>query len=92
MEKIDKFVRKLRLDIARKVLETLRRIRQNDVEHLDVKKLRGNTNEYRVRIGPIRIKFEKIDGLNVITDIENRHDNTYSVYAIFRRARTSTAS
>jgi mRNA-degrading endonuclease RelE of RelBE toxin-antitoxin system len=77
MEKIDKFISKLQRDVAHDVLDILRRIRINDLRNMDIKKLQGHKNEYRTRIGRIRIRFTKTEFGNVITDVGFRDDNTY---------------
>ena len=77
MEKIDKFIAKLNSDVAHVVLAALYRIRMNDLEHMDIKKLGGRVDEYRTRIGRIRIQFLKTDYGNVITHVGFKDDNTY---------------
>ena len=41
MDKIDKFTKKLKHDVASKVLEELENIRAGRVAHLDIRKLKG---------------------------------------------------
>lgn len=77
MGKIDKFIRKLDRDTAHGVLAALYQIRSNDLHDMDVKKLQGYKEEYRIRIGRIRIQFKKTDKGNIITDVGFRNDNTY---------------
>jgi len=77
MEKIDKFIEKLQRDTAQSVLHTLYRIRLNDLSGMNIKKLQGKENGYRVRIGRIRIQFMKAESTNIITDIGFRNNNTY---------------
>ena len=77
MDKVDKFTRKLRHDIAIRVLEELRNIRDGQVAHLDVRKLKGEGNLYRVRLGKVRIKFIRTVSGNKVIDIGFRNENTY---------------
>lgn len=77
MDKIKKFVRKLASSEARKVLDTIVRVRAGELDALDVKKLKGSSDRYRVRLGRVRILFAKVDERNVITDVEFRGDTTY---------------
>jgi len=77
MDKIDKFTRRLKHDIALRVLKELKNIRDGNTLHLDVKKLKGMDGSYRVRIGKIRIKFMRTSRGNTITDISFRADDTY---------------
>ncbi len=75
--KIDKFVAKLDAARQEKILATLLQIRSGNFENLDIKKLKGSTATYRVRVGQCRIKFETTStGVNVV-DIEFKGDNTY---------------
>lgn len=77
MDKVDKFTRKLQHDIAVRVLEELKNIRAGHVAHLDIKKIRGERNLYRVRLGKVRIKFIRTASGNEIVDIDFRNENTY---------------
>ena len=77
MDKVDKFTRKLRHDIAVRVLHELKNIRIGEVAHLDVKKLKGEGNQYRVRLGRVRIKFIRTAYGNEIVDIGFRNENIY---------------
>ena len=77
MDKVDKFTRKLRHDIAVRVLHELKNIRIGEVAHLDVKKLKGEDNQYRVRLGKVRIKFIRTASGNEVVDISFRNENTY---------------
>ena len=54
------------------------RIRADDLLHLDVRKLKGYRNLYRVRLGECRIIFERTDaGENEIVVLTRRNENTY---------------
>ncbi|MBI5470215.1 hypothetical protein HY968_02740 [Candidatus Kaiserbacteria bacterium] len=77
MDRIHKFIRKLSADEARRALEAITLVREGRLNTLDVRKLKGRENEYRVRIGSIRIQFVKKETYNHITDIEFRGDHTY---------------
>ena len=78
MDKVDKFIAKLDTREALCIVTILDKIFRNDLEHLDVKKLKGRTEEYRVRVGRIRIQFVRLESRNIITYLGNRDENTYS--------------
>ena len=65
----------------RKILEYLiGRIISFNWQSLNVKKLKGYQNIFRLRKGKIRIIFTKI-GKNIrIINIERRKENTYNLY------------
>jgi mRNA-degrading endonuclease RelE of RelBE toxin-antitoxin system len=77
MNKLDKFLYKLdkkTRDIAGKAIVL---ILSGDFSMLDLKKLKGSENRYRVRVGRVRIIFDKTNNGNKIQDISFRNDNTY---------------
>ncbi|MEI6810787.1 MAG: type II toxin-antitoxin system RelE/ParE family toxin [Candidatus Nomurabacteria bacterium] len=75
--KIVKFLKKLS-GKDRNIIENLViSIRSKEWENLDIKKLQGNTNIFRVRKGEIRIIFS-VDGEVIsLIDIDKRSDKTY---------------
>lgn len=76
--KIVKFLRKLSSK-DRDVVEVLIiSIKSKEWKHLDIKKLQGDSNIFRLRKGSIRILFAVKDGDVDIIDIQNRNDKTYS--------------
>ena len=77
MDKVNKFARKLSKDEVSKLFRVIELVRSNKLAGLDCRKLKDKTNEYRVRIGRIRVKFTKVDLGNIITDVGFRDDNTY---------------
>lgn len=77
MDKVSKFLLKLSRAKRERAMFAIRSIVEGSESMLDVKKLQGKTDEYRVRIGSIRIIFKKEGFRNVIIDIGFRNDNTY---------------
>ena len=77
MEKIDKFLAKLSRKERDRIEPIIEGIIRGDTFGLDVRKLRGRTDEYRVRVGPIRIQYIKTSVRNIITSVEFRGNNTY---------------
>ena len=78
MDKIIKFLKKLtskELDI---VLDLLEKVKKREIAGLNIKKLKGYENIFRVRKGSIRILY-RIDshGNYHIIDIERRNEQTY---------------
>ncbi|HBH46638.1 MAG: hypothetical protein A2445_02685 [Candidatus Jacksonbacteria bacterium RIFOXYC2_FULL_44_29] len=80
MDKIDKALRKLRPKEKELFKILLVKIKQSDVSSLDVKKLKGRNDIYRVRKGEMRIIFRKQkNGIKILT-LEKRDSKTYSQY------------
>lgn len=78
MDLFQKFLN--RLDKKRKIAiqNVMEKIHAGDFANLDVKKLKGEDNVYRVRKGRIRIKFTiKPTGTVEFIDVDFRDDNTY---------------
>lgn len=77
-DRIEKFRRKL--DAKRRAVldEILLRIERGDFAFLDVTKLQGETNRYRVRKGNIRIQFSLDERRRAIAiDLDFRGEDTY---------------
>ncbi len=76
--KVEKFLRKLDYNARAELDAILSRITTGDFIGLDIKKLGGVDNRYRIRKGAIRIQFsldEKRCAVNL--DIQWRSDTTY---------------
>jgi mRNA-degrading endonuclease RelE of RelBE toxin-antitoxin system len=58
MNRIDKFLKKLPLKERNEILGTLLVIKTGVFVGMDIKKMKGESNIYRVRKGKIRIMFE----------------------------------
>lgn len=77
MHKIDKFLARLDSSRRQKVLSVMERINKSNFLGLDVRKLKGSLDVYRVRVGSVRIKFTmNADGTRILA-IDNRGENTY---------------
>ena len=77
MNKIDKFLLKLDKKTRLVLEEIIILIVSNNFSFLDIKKLKGSRNLYRVRVGRVRVIFEQTKNGNNIISISNRDDNTY---------------
>jgi len=77
MDKAKKFLRKLSGAKQDEIDGILFKIEHGDVGGLDVKKLKGHKNLFRVRRGDTRIIFSREeDGFNIIF-VGRRGDSTY---------------
>ena len=77
MDKIEKFLKKLILRDKERILQVTVRILCNDLDNLDIKKLKGIKDVYRVRVGDFRIVFKIEIEYNTIIEIYRRDDRTY---------------
>jgi mRNA-degrading endonuclease RelE of RelBE toxin-antitoxin system len=77
MQKYLKFVLGLPSKLKIKVFAALALIEADNLEKLDCKKLRGLKSVFRVRVGSVRIIFEKVNGKNKTIDIGFKGDTTY---------------
>jgi len=77
MNELDKFLCKLDKKTRIVVEKVVTLIILGNFSLLDIKKLRGSQNRYRVRVGRIRIVFEQTRNSNNITNISYRDNNTY---------------
>lgn len=80
MDKIAKALEKLSLKEKALTKEILNRLANKQLENLDVKKLKGRNDIFRVRKGKIRIIYRlKERGDIFILAIEKRSDTTYNL-------------
>ena len=78
MNKLDKFLLKLDRKTREIVKKVVVLIQRGDSSMLDIKKMKGSQNRYRVRVGRIRIVFDQTEYGNLIQDVSFRDNNTYS--------------
>jgi mRNA-degrading endonuclease RelE of RelBE toxin-antitoxin system len=79
-DKISKFLQKLPPKDLKIIKEVILLLSKNQIDNLNVKKLKGSTNIYRARKGNIRIIFSKEKDVVKILQISKRDDQTYSKY------------
>lgn len=77
MDKINKGLQKLSQKEHAWVKEILEKIEKGNVGALDLKKLKGRSDVFRVRKGTIRIIYRKIQAGIFVLAIERRNENTY---------------
>ena len=78
MDKIEKALQKLTQKERGRVKDILKRLFSGNVRGLDIKKLKGREDIFRVRKSDIRIIYQvTLDKKIVILTIERRHEDTY---------------
>lgn len=77
MDKIDKALRKLSLRERERVKEILKRLNAGNFRNLDIKKLKGRDDIFRIRKGDIRIIYRTFGKEIFILAIERRSEKTY---------------
>lgn len=77
MDHIDKALARMSLEVRLKMRVLVARVEVNDLGHMDVKKLKGEHDAYRVRWGSFRVVFRKGSFGNKILHVGYRSDNTY---------------
>lgn len=79
-DRIDKALAKLATRELEKIKHTCKLIRQHELKHLDLRKLKGHQDIFRVRVGGVRILFRIDDAQHVfVLAIERRSDTTYDL-------------
>lgn len=77
MDKISKALKRFFPKEKRELENILRKIKLDQFDGLDVKKLKGQDNIFRVRKGGLRIVYLNNNGNIKILAIERRSNNTY---------------
>ena len=77
MDKIAKALQKLSKKEQEKLKEILRKLDTGDFAGLDIKKLKGRKDIFRVRQGDFRIIFQKTANCIKILTLEQRQTNAY---------------
>ncbi|OGE73600.1 MAG: hypothetical protein A3I07_01055 [Candidatus Doudnabacteria bacterium RIFCSPLOWO2_02_FULL_42_9] len=80
MDKIQKALNRLSEKEKRIVKDILDRLQTDDVIGLDLQKLKGNKDIFRVRKGDLRIIYRKVKRQIFILAIERRSEKTYRDY------------
>lgn len=77
MDKIDKVLNKLEEKEKVKLKNLLLKINNGKLKGLDIKKLKGKKNIFRIRSGNMRIIIYKIDSSIKVLALERRMSKTY---------------
>lgn len=80
MDKIDKFLNKLSKAESSLLMKVITDVLKRKTDHYDVKKLKGHTDVYRIRVGNKRIIYRQIVGDIEILDVSLRSEKTYREY------------
>lgn len=78
MDKIEKFLKKVSKKELAKIRLIILQILQKDFSDLDIKKLKGEKNKFRVRTGKVRIIFMFKKNKIALLKIVKRDSKTYS--------------
>ena len=78
MDKIEKALNKLSSGERKKLKKIFIQIDRKDFQNLDLKKLKGRNDVFRIRKSNIRVIFRKIDNSIKILSIERRSSKTYN--------------
>ena len=78
MDKLAKALAKMSDYDRRKIKELVKKISDNDLNGLDLKKLAGRNDIYRVRQGDWRIIFRLNKSETMILAVERKTDTTYN--------------
>jgi len=79
MDKIKKFLKKLPEKQLRQILSVINKMEKGDFKGLDVKKLTGYKDIFRVRSRDIRLLFLREDQGYRLISVEYRSDKTYNL-------------
>ena len=77
MDKNQKFIKRLSKKEFTVLQSVLQQIEDKETTNLDIKKLTGHLDIFRVRVGTIRIIFISNRDTNEILDIGRRNEQTY---------------
>ena len=80
MDKIKKFLQRLSSTERTVVEKLITAILAGNTKNLNLKKLKGHKNVYRVRSGSIRIIFVRESSEVKVLEISRRSDTTYSKF------------
>ncbi|MBU0660942.1 type II toxin-antitoxin system RelE/ParE family toxin [Patescibacteria group bacterium] len=78
VDKITKTLQRLSPKEKKWVKNILTQLKKKNLKHLDIKKLKGRTDVYRIRKGKIRIMFRMHKEDIYLLAIERRADTTYN--------------
>ena len=80
MDKAKKFLRKLSSAKQDEIDEILFKIEVGKTQNLDIKKLKGHKNSFRVRVGDIRVVFSQDGDTTQVLFIGTREDSKYEQF------------
>ena len=80
MDQIEKNLKKLSPKLQRQLSKALSKLNSHNWFGLDIAKLKGYSNIYRVRSGDLRIIFRYQDKQIKVLEIDRRSEKTYRNY------------
>lgn len=78
MNRIEKLLKKLSGKERVVIKSLILKIHSGNYKGLDIKKLKGDMNLFRIRKGDIRIIFSTDESINILS-ISRRNDTTYNL-------------
>jgi mRNA-degrading endonuclease RelE of RelBE toxin-antitoxin system len=78
MDAIEKALKKLNAKERERVKELLEKLALGALQGLDIKKLQGRDDIFRVRKGDLRIVYRKVGSAISVLLVERRSEQTYS--------------
>ena len=67
-------IEKLTEDVKARIIEALKELEKGFSARLDIKKLKGTKNHYRIRVGDYRILFVLDSDITYVYDISHRRN------------------
>ncbi|KND50399.1 MAG: hypothetical protein AB202_01960 [Parcubacteria bacterium C7867-007] len=80
MDKLGKLLKKLSQNDRDRLEEVLTLLISGDTSSLDIKKLKGVTDVYRVRTGDMRVIFQKQGKELFVLEVGRRDEGTYKKF------------
>lgn len=77
MNKTEKLLQKLNASTRGQIEMALLRLYAGELEGLDIKKIKGSTEIYRLRVGKYRVIYKQLNGRNELVEISLRNEKTY---------------
>ncbi len=77
MDKIDKALSKLTLREKKRMKNIIKALQLGRFDNMDIKKLKGFMDVFRVRKGGLRIVYQLLDRRIIILKIDKRKEDTY---------------
>ena len=80
MDKIEKALQKLSASERERIKKALRNLQAGKTKVMDIKKLKGRSDIFRLRIGNLRVIYQVKEGKIFVLAIARRNDKTYKIW------------
>ncbi len=77
MDKIDKALSKLTFKEKERMKDIIKALQLGRFDNMDIKKLKGFKDVFRVRKGELRIVYQLLDRRIIILKVDKRKEDTY---------------